>query len=302
MRAVVIGNIAIDETFRMSALPQPGETLLAHAASTDLGGKGANQAIVLARCGVPTRLVARIGRDAAAAHLRALLAEESLDVTGLIETDAPADRSIVLLTDAGENAIVSTIVRASPFTRADLLGAVDGCVPGDLLLLQGNLTETVTAEALQIGRMRGLRTVFNPAPTSPGFAALWPLVDLAVLNAIEARQMTGAGDPAAAARTINAAGATRVAVTLGAAGALLCDAGAITRVAATPVAVQDTTGAGDTFTAVLAAGLFAHGLPTAAALDAACHAAALTVSRAGTRAAFPTVSELAAILHGAAAS
>jgi ribokinase len=300
MQAVVIGNIAIDETFRIPHLPQPGETLLAHASSTDLGGKGANQAVVLARTGVPTRLLARIGRDAAASRLRALLAGEPLDASALIETDAPADRSIVLLSDSGENAIVSAIVRAPPFSTSELQAALRGCVAGDLLVLQGNLTEAVTAEALRLGRARGLRTVFNPSPVAPGFAVLWPLVDLAVLNAIEAHQLTRADDPTAAARAIRAAGARQVAVTLGADGALLCDADGITRAGALPVTVRDTTGAGDAFAAVLAVALLVQRLPGSAALAAASHAAALTVSRAGTLAAFPTAGELAAILRDAA--
>ena len=299
MRALVIGNIASDETLRVPHLPAPGETLLAQASAIGPGGKGANQAVVLARCGVPTRLLARIGNDAAAARARAMLAAEGLDLS-LIATDAPTDRSIVLLTESGENAIVAAIVPAPPFTDAELLAAAEGCAAGDLLLLQGNLTEPVTEAALRIGRARGMRAVFNAAPASPGFAALWNLTELVVLNGIEARQMTGLDDPAAAARAIHAAGAQHVAVTLGADGALLCDAGGVTRVAAAPVAVRDSTGAGDCFTSVLAAALLVRRLPPAAALAAASRAAALAVSRIGALASFPTVAELAAILHGAA--
>jgi ribokinase len=300
MPAVVIGNIAFDETLRVPSLPQAGETLLANTSSTDLGGKGANQAVVLGRCGVPTRLVARIGSDALAMRLRALLAAEPLDLSGLIEIDAPADRSIVLLTDSGENAIVSIIVPAAPFSNAELTAALRGCSTDDLLLLQGNLTEAVTGEALRIGRARGLRAVFNPSPVAQGFTALWSLVELVVLNALEARQLTAETDPVAAARAIHAAGARRVAVTLGAHGALLCQADGITCVSAVPVAVVDTTGAGDTFTSVLAASLLIRALSPAAALAAASRAAALTVSRPGTLAAFPTEQELAEILRDAA--
>ena len=299
MRALVIGNIAIDETLRVPHLPAAGETLLAQSSTIGPGGKAANQAVVLARCGVPTRLLARIGNDAAAARARAMLAAEGLDLA-LIATDAPTDRSIVLLTESGENAIVAAIVPAPPFTDAELLDAAEGCVAGDLLLEQGNLTEPVTMAALRIGRARGLRAVFNAAPASPGFAALWNLTELVVLNGIEARQMTGLDNPAAAARAIHAAGAQHVAVTLGADGALLCDAGGVTRIAAEPVAVRDSIGAGDCFTAVLATALLVRGLPSAAALGAATRAAALAVGRAGALASFPTGAELAAILHGAA--
>ena len=300
MRALVIGNIASDETLRVAHLPAPGETLLARTSATGPGGKGANQAVVLARCGVPTRLLARIGNDAAAARARAMLSAEGLDLSALIATDAPTDRSIVLLTEAGENAIIAAIVPAPPFTRAELLAAANGCAVGDLLLVQGNLTEPVTDAALRIGRERGMRAVFNAAPASPGFAALWNLTELAVLNSIEARQMTGLDDPAAAARAIHVAGAQHVAITLGAAGALLCDAGGIKRIAAERVVARDSTGAGDCFTAVLAVALLVLDLPPQAALAAASRAAALGVGRVGTLASFPTVAEMTAILHGTA--
>ncbi len=300
MRAVVIGNIAMDETLRVSHLPAPGETLLARASFAGAGGKGANQAVTLARCGVPTRLLARLGNDAASVRAHALLAAEGLDLSTLTGTEAPIDRSIVLLTDAGENAIIATIVPAPPFTSAELHAVVAGCGVGDLLVLQGNLTEAVTEAALRIGRARGMITVFNAAPASPGFAALWALVDLAVLNSVEARQMTGLDDPEAAARAIHAAGARQAVVTLGAAGALLCDAGGAVRVAAEPVAVRDSTGAGDCFTAVLAAALYVCRVPPAAALSAASRAAALAVGRIGALTSLPTAAELAAILDDAA--
>ncbi len=247
MLAVVIGNIGLDETFSLAALPQPGETLVAHAATADLGGKGANQAVLLARCGVPTRLVARIGDDAAAAFVRARLRAEPLDASGLIRVPAPTDRSIVLVAADGENSIVSTGDCARGVSEAEVSAALQAAGPDDVVLLQGNLTEAVTARALRLARSRGLRTVFNPAPVSAGFARLWEFVDLAVLNRVEARQLAGT--------------------------------------------------AGDTFVAVLAAALMIREMPRQHALLAAARAAAITVSRPGTLAAFPTQAELAEILH-----
>jgi ribokinase len=296
MRAIVIGNIALDEAFHLDVLPQPGETLLAGAVTTDLGGKGANQAVVLARCGVPTRLVACVGRDAAAMQLRTMLTAEPVDASDLIVVDQPSDRSIVLLTAKGENAIVSTAACARSIVEADVAPALEGAAPGDLLVMQGNLTPSVTGTALRFARRRGLRTVLNPAPAEPSFAQFWNLVDLAVLNAVEARQLGGQADPAAAARRICDAGAGLAVVTLGAEGALLCSEETIIAEPAPVTTVRDTTGAGDTFTAVLVAALFARNLPHLLALRAAARAAALTISRPGTLASFPTSAELAAIL------
>ncbi len=49
----VIGNAAVDSVIRVERFPRPGETIVALGASEDLGGKGANQAVVAARCGAP---------------------------------------------------------------------------------------------------------------------------------------------------------------------------------------------------------------------------------------------------------
>jgi ribokinase len=296
MRAVVIGNIARDETFRLVEVPRAGETRLATAVSADLGGKGANQGLVLARCGIPTRLVARIGTDSAGRDLRVLLAAEPLDITGLIDVAEPTDRSMVLVDGRGANCIISTAWCAQSLTMSEATDALSPYGRGDVLLVQGNLTTTVTGHALRLARARGVRTVFNPAPVAEAFAAFWPLTDLVVVNETEAEQLTGTADPAEAALRIRAAGAGCVVVTLGARGALLYATGQTTHEPAAPAAICDTTGAGDTFLAVLTAALFGRDAAPSRALRAAAQAAALTIARAGTLASFPTPAELAAIL------
>ena len=65
--------------------------------------------------------------------------------------------------------------------------------------------------------------------------------------------------------------------------------------AAQPVAAVDTTGAGDTYMGVLAAGLYGRDLPMDVAMAAASAAAALTVQRRGAWAAFPSAAEIEAI-------
>lgn len=296
MRAIVIGNLTLDESFPLPRLPGPGETLLAEGCTRDLGGKGANQAVLLARAGIATRLAARIGRDANAIELRAQIAREGLEPDGLIGTDAPTDRSIILLAADAENSIVSTALCARAMDEADVATALRGSEAGDLLAMQGNLRASVTRHALALARERGLRTMFNPSPIHADFAALWQLIDLAVLNRAEAEQLTGSPDPAEACRRIRASGAGRAVVTAGADGAVMAEGDAIHVAAAAPASVRDTTGAGDTFAAILAAALFARRLPAPEALRRAARASAITVSRRGTLAAFPSAAELRAIL------
>ena len=70
MKVFVVGNIAMDQTLAVDRMPIEGESIFGSKISSDLGGKGTNQAIVLARCGIPTILIAAIGTDAQSQQMR----------------------------------------------------------------------------------------------------------------------------------------------------------------------------------------------------------------------------------------
>ena len=100
MSAVVVGNATVDETYALDALPRAGESLVGAPAGVDLGGKGANAAVVLARCGVPTRLVACVGDDARGAFVRTRLRSEPVEAA-LLTSPGAGDRPVHRLRDAG---------------------------------------------------------------------------------------------------------------------------------------------------------------------------------------------------------
>jgi ribokinase len=149
---------------------------------------------------------------------------------------------------------------------------------------------------LAYGREKRLTTVFNPSPVHSSFGHVWPLVDTAVLNQSEASELTGSADPAVASRHILAHGAENVVVTLGERGALLVNRDGMQHVPAVPVVPVDTTGAGDTFLAILVAARSLVGQLDARAVEAATAAAAITVTRLGACSAFPRADEIRSIL------
>ncbi len=290
MQAHVIGNVALDETIRVDDLPVPGASILGVELSRDLGGKGANQAVVLGRAGLASRLVAPVGRDARAEEIRAALAREPVEAS-LVEVDGVrSDISLILMTAGGENAVVTTNEAASGLTPDAGTARLEGAKAGDLLVLQGNLSFETTRALLSEGRARGMRTAFNPSPVRDFFAELWRFVDIAFVNEGEAEALGGIGN-------LVALGVGRVALTLGGRGARLISAHSDEAVAAAPATVVDTTGAGDCFMATALASAALRGVDLdPRALDHAARAAALTVSRPGTMRAFPTADEMAAIL------
>ena len=106
------------------------------------------------------------------------LAAEGLDASSLLRVATPTDLSLIYVAPDGENTIVSTALAADWSTRS-AAGALQGAVPGDWLMMQGNLSFATTRAALAAAREAGIRTLLNPAPVrwpaeDFGRSATWP--------------------------------------------------------------------------------------------------------------------------------
>ncbi|MGE0970877.1 PfkB family carbohydrate kinase [Klebsiella sp. WOUb02] len=284
MRVYVIGNITVDETWAISDIPKKGTSIHGIKVSQDLGGKGANQAIILSRCGIDTCLIAATGNDSNGSWIRQQLINEPLTLLPVGNCNQHSDTSIILNSADGDNAIITTTAAADTFSLDDILPHLAESAAGDILLQQGNFSLEKTRALFQFAKARGMTTVFNPSPVNPDFSLLWPLIDIAVVNESEAEQLQPYGVPT-------------LVITQGAAGAWLVRAGQRRFSPAAAVEALDTTGAGDTFLAVMLASALRRGVaPDGLALAHASRAAAITVSRRGTFSAFPDGRELAALL------
>jgi ribokinase len=189
--------------------------------------------------------------------------------------------------------------------------------PRDVVLVCREIPPDGVRAALEIGREAGAITILNPAPADDLGAETLSLADVLTPNETELALLVGGGragdDPESAARHLLASGASAgpgltdrgaparmpaVVVTLGAAGALIVQTGGAAVVVPAPaVNPVDTTGAGDAFNGVLAAGL-ADGLGLAGAVRRAVAAAAFSTRRPGARGGMPTRAELEGFLGG----
>jgi ribokinase len=170
--------------------------------------------------------------------------------------------------------------------------------PKDHVVLQGNLRPRVTHECLVAARRKHAITVLNPSPAYQPSEYDWSLVDIAMVNRLEAQQLGGSDDPQRAARNLIASGAGSVVMTEGARGATWFNGKRALHAQAPAVASVDTVGAGDVFCGAFVAGL-ATGRHADTALLAATEAASLAVTRRGVLAAFPSRLEFKAIWAGA---
>jgi ribokinase len=295
-RVVVVGSCNVDLTFRCERLPQPGETLAGRSLQVGSGGKGANQAVMAARLGVDVAMVGRVGDDAFADGVRTGLAAESIDITHLQKTPHTATGSAaILVDDAGRNCIVAVPGANAALSRDDVSAAAEMIRSAAVLLCQLEVPTDTTHLALLAGRTAGVRTILNPAPATDLSDELLACADLIVPNEPELARLTGlpVDDLAQieiAARALLGRSRAAVIVTLGARGALLVHGPETTRFPAEPVSAADTSGAGDAFIGALGA-LLSASVPLHDAIRKANALAALTVTRPGTQASFPSRDE-----------
>lgn len=297
MRVYVAGNISVDETYLIDDLPHKGASIHGMKDHQDLGGKGANQAIILSRCGINTTLIAATGNDSQGSWCKDKINFESLTLFPEQPGEYRTDTSLILNCADGDNANITTTTAADALSIGDVIQALSCSTSDDVLLQQGNFSVDKTAAIFSLARQKNMTTVFNPSPVKTLFATLLPMVDILVVNQLEAQLLSNENDTLRAANALLSAGVRQVVVTLGAQGSLLLDATGLTEIAAQPVTVKDTTGAGDTFLGVMLASSLLRQAPVSATdLRIAARASAITIGRTGTLSAFPTRSELTAIL------
>ena len=297
---LVLGSVNRDLIVHAPRLPLPGETLRGQRFGSCLGGKGANQAVAASRLGARVALAARVGLMENGAALVAQLTGEGVDTRAIVQPadEVPGVALIVVGAEDAENQIVT--VAGSNGTLP--LAQVEALEMGGLrwLVVQQELPLQSIARAFERARAAGVKTLLNAAPFRPGSESLLPLVDLLVVNALEAQALVAtpggaAAEPEALAQALRAKGPAAVLVSLGAQGLCWVDADGTRRVQARTVKAVDTVGAGDTLVGALVTAL-AEGQSIEHALAFAQAAAALSVSRSGVQDAMPRRDEVEQLL------
>lgn len=266
-RILVVGALHLDVIVRASRLPQLDETLVGEGVRYALGGKGGNQAIAARRMGAEVAMAGRVGSDAFGGQLLALLAGAGVDCGQIVQGPGASGMSVAIIETGGEyGAVIVSGENLNLAAEAVVLPAGTGA-----LVLQNEVPATVNLDLARRARAAGIRVILNAAPAREMPTALWPLIDLLVVNRLEARQLLGRDlAPPEAAQLLLHLGAGAVIVTLGSGGLVLCEPGGTQHIAAHRVSTVSAHGAGDAFLGALAAEwVRSDDLPRAARLGAA---------------------------------
>jgi ribokinase len=294
---VVVGSTNMDMVVKTSHIPTHGETVLGGSFFMNPGGKGANQAVAVARLGGKVLFVSKIGRDVFGKQAAELFAAEGID-TGWILSDEQLPSGVALITvdAAGENSIVVAPGANANLLPADVEGALTAIGTAGIVLLQLEIPLETVAYVAAYAAAKGIPVILNPAPAAVLPAQLLSHVDVITPNSTEASMIAGITvsdleTAKQAAARIRELGAAKVVITMGPAGALVLEGGVFTHVPAPSVVAVDTTAAGDVFCGALAVALSEDkSLPDAVRF--ACEAAAISVTRLGAQSSIPYRNEL----------
>lgn len=298
----VFGSLNMDLVLEVPSIPRPGETVLAPSYTRVPGGKGANQAVAAARAGARVAITGAIGRDGFGDTLGDALSREGIDIAGLARTDAPTGIATIAVDRAGENAI-AVASGANAEARADQV-AESNLGPGVLVVLQMEVPARENWTLIHRAKAAGAKVILSLAPAAAIPSDVLGLVDLLLVNRIEAAMAldglgrTGVAEGRDQAEALTRAGAASCIVTLGADGAVGASSNTVWRQPAMPTQAVDTTGAGDTFAGVLAAALD-DGCPLVEAARWGAVAAALSCRQVGAQSAMPSRAEIQAALPDA---
>ncbi len=294
--AVLVGGaINTDLVARTTRAPEAGETVTGSDFNVFGGGKGANQTVASARSGARTAILGAVGQDDFGRQRLTDLQREGVDVAAVtIDASMASGVALIAVEASGENRILYVPGATLTVTPEQAATAFDQVRP-DVVLTTLELPIPTLERLYKAAREAGAVTMLNATPEPENGRTLVPLADVLLVNESEAVSLSEHSDGSPnwvdVAEALAALGPRCVVVTLGAAGAVVRDGQRMERIAAPPVEVVDTTGAGDAFCGAMAARL-AEGVDPIEAARVGVAAGSLAVTKAGAQPSMPHREEI----------
>ena len=286
------GAINTDLVARLVRAPEAGETTTGTEFAIFGGGKGANQALAAVRAGASTAILGALGEDTFGRdRLADLKADNVITDAIVIRSDAPSGVALITVeTSSGQNRIAYVPGATLTITPHEASHAVASQASRVFLTTLELPTESIAA-AIEGAKAAGAIVILNATPEPELAHHHLARIDTLIVNEPEAGLLLG--NPAItvweqAAADLQALGPTNVIITLGSAGAIARFGADVVRIAAPPVTVVDTTGAGDALCGAFAAAI-ATGKPLEDSLRFGIAAGSLACTIAGAQRSMPTV-------------
>lgn len=310
---LVVGSFVMDQIMTTAIFPREGQTVLGNGFRKAPGGKGANQAVQMARLGANVTFFGKVGNDGNGRELLQACSEAGVDVSKVIvDPSCPSACAVIVLHEQSDGSTQNRIIvypganmeirpEEAEFLKEEIAAY-------DLVVLQLEIPMEINLQVAGYARAKGVPVMLNSAPSAPLPDELLRCLTFISPNETEAEDLTGIHIPhndkevdlaqaEKAAAVLQDKGIENVLITLGSAGAVLF-AGK-TRIyspCAEGITAVDPTAAGDSFIGAFCCA-YSRGWTWEDALCYANHAAALTVSGIGAMPSIPRADAVHTLLQ-----
>lgn len=296
-KIVVLGSTNTDMVITDKKLPVPGETISGGRFMMNAGGKGANQAVAVARLAAKRGLctfIAKVGNDLFGRETAVRLRRDGIDARLVVDRKTASGTALILVDAHGQNLISVALGANGTLSPKDIAPFRKDIENAAALLLQLETPIATVLAAAKWAQAKGVPVILNPAPAAKLPKELYRCLEWITPNETEAELLTGIAvkDAASAARAVavfKRRGVKHALVTMGAKGVYCGNCGKL--YPSKRVKAVDCVAAGDTFNGAFVVAL-AEGKTCREAIAFAQRAAAISVTRPGAQASIPRRREL----------
>ena len=294
---VVLGSTNTDMVITGKKIPVPGETILGGRFLLNPGGKGANQAVAVARLSAKKgacSFIAKVGDDLFGRATLARLKKDGITPRLIVDKKEPSGTALIMVDQKGQNIISVALGANGTLCPKDVEPFKKEIEQSAILLMQLETPLKTVEWAAKTANKAKVTVILNPAPACKLPASLYKLIDWITPNETEAELLTGvkvtdAASAQKATEVFKKRGVKHVIITMGTKGCWCGDCQKLSP--CRKVKAIDCVAAGDTFNGAFAVAL-AEGKSCSEAVDFAQKAAAISVTRPGAQSSVPTRKEI----------
>jgi len=294
---IVFGSINMDLVVYSDKQPTKGETILGNSFETFQGGKGANQAVAVAKLGLPVSLIGKVGNDVFGDELLENLNREIVDTSMIVRHEGPSGVAFIYVFEQTSENHIIVISGSNKEVKSNQISDKE-LSTSDVLISQLEVPPSEIEDLFIRAKNSGTYRMLNAAPALEISKNLIRETDLLVMNESELENLSersvdneNIDSIAEAIKVLNLKTTQSIAVTLGSKGVYVYTNQKGDFIDGHKIEAVDTTGSGDCFIGALAT----HYLKSNDLLDSvnfANKAAALSVTKRGASASMPTLEEV----------
>ena len=292
----VIGSLNIDLVVNVDTMPKPGQTIIGSNFKEVPGGKGANQAVAMARLNGNVSMIGKVGEDGFGQTLINSLKNDKVDTTYIQTSKGATGVALITVDKNAQNSIVVSPGANFEVKEDDIDNNIEAIKNSDIVVLQLETPLNTIKYALNKAKELNKYTILNPAPAVKLDDEIIKNVDLLTPNETELEIISGVSieteeDIQKAAQIMIEKGVKELIVTLGSKGSLYINKEKSMFKKAYKVEAVDTTAAGDSYTGALAVAL-SQDKNIEDAMDFASKVGALSVLKEGAQSSLPTLEDV----------